>query len=292
MSDQSIVGEVISWQQFMNLVTAEFTGDHWCFRGVLDHWTLQTSIERVCKNWGLALARLPRTEWQLMRDFQRRYPVSAAPAPPEKDTLAWLALMQHHGAPTRLLDWTYSPFIAAYFAFEYLLYSDPQECRNAAIWAMRTHWLTEQVEEILPEQLKDARESFDHTRDPTAFKRLFIEAERPLTFVYPVNPHRLHERLILQQGLFLCPGNISQPFEDNLQALKGLRDKGNVRKFCFPRHTLDDALRGLESMNMNSASLFPGFDGYARSLNTRFRFLSKGTGDERALGLLGDESLP
>jgi len=265
--------EVRSWQEFLNLVNKEFQEGEWCFRGVLDNWSLKTSIERMCESWGLSLDRLPSTEHELVRDFQRRYPALATPPPPSEDMLAWLALMQHHGAPTRLLDWTYSPFVAAYFAFEALLWSDPKDRRRAAIWAMRAYWLNEQTEAILPKRLKKALVSFNTERDRDSFNELFVDAKPRRVFVYPVNPHRLNERLIIQQGLFLCPGNISQPFEENLKGLKGSRDKHNVRKFCFPRATLDDALTGLQSMNMNSASLFPGFDGYAKSLNTRLRFL-------------------
>lgn len=65
------------------------------------------------------MSKMPVVEKRLLREFKRAYPSREnTPAPRYDDDLAWLALMQHHGAPTRLLDWTFSPFVAAFFALD------------------------------------------------------------------------------------------------------------------------------------------------------------------------------
>ena len=95
----------------------------------------------------------------------------------------------------------------------------------------------------------------------------------PISFVYPVNPFRLNERLIIQQGVFLCPGDVSIPFEDNLFAvLPPGTASPPFYKLKIKHNARSDYLRKLHRMNMNTSTLFPGLDGFARSLNNILAF--------------------
>jgi len=268
-----VTGQTItSWNSFMQLCNAEFTG-RWHFRGVLDNWALETALERAARDWRIPMNDLPEIERALLREFKRAYPPDESTlSPDDNDTLGWLALMQHHGAPTRLLDWTYSPFVAAFFALDALLSCGDFE-RKAAIWALSHRPLAGATTLLPSEALKKCYVEYTTTRDGAPFRAVFMDAEPPITFAPIVNPFRLHGRLVLQQGVFLCQGNIRRPFEDNLLALPGVLDGGNLRKILLPYDILSDAFRSLRSMNISYATLFPGVDGFARSLRHRIDFL-------------------
>jgi hypothetical protein len=88
------------------------------------------------------------------------------------------------------------------------------------------------------------------------------------------NPRRLNERLVLQQGVFLCPGDVTRPFADNLAAVLSQTPseaKAHFRKVLIANN-LDfrkELLHRLLDMNLSRATLFPGLDGFAASLIMR-----------------------
>src|SRR5262249_44011265 len=148
------------------------------------------------------------------------------------DTLYCLAVMQHHGAPTRLLDCTYSPFVAAAFAMQ-----EGFADRNPTVWGFNTHWLfTSAKKATKPLNLVEMRRD-DRNRTDTTFIPLY--QIRPLPkkaqvpkkkFVKLENPFYLNERLTTQQGVFICPADLSAGLVDNLQAMPGSDMKKNIVK--------------------------------------------------------------
>ena len=195
----------------------------WVFRGHgQKKWHLETGIERLREQFGVEWNKLPDYEWKLVREFCRRAHIYH-PSPPEKrDELEWLALLRHHGGPTRLLDFTYSPFIATYFALE-----GAGEDEDSAVWAINNTWLRDRAEVVVTKGIDDGDKifrKFADKRDGKSFKEMF-RREPPLRFVRGVNPIRLNERLTLQQGVFLCPGDIATSFEKNLKTAPRVKDQ-------------------------------------------------------------------
>jgi hypothetical protein len=83
--------------------------------------------------------RHPVLESQFAHHFRLRAPSLAANCPEHKDYVSWLPLMQHYGLPTRLLDWTESLLVAAFFAIPSK--STPS---SAALWLLAPGTLNEQ----------------------------------------------------------------------------------------------------------------------------------------------------
>lgn len=115
---------VKEWDEIQNLARRG-----WLYRGQRSaSWPIQTSLERYCDRQGVSGPERPRIEAELFREFRRTYHHYADHVPDPSSVLEWMSLMQHHGAPTRLLDFTYSIFVACYFALE-------AADGDAAVWA-------------------------------------------------------------------------------------------------------------------------------------------------------------
>lgn len=202
--------------------------------------------------------------------------------------------MRHYGAPSRLLDWTRSPYVAAHFA-----------AVDAAPDAAFMIWAVDQVElarlarkeviekdPTLGEGLIDAPGELRNwprfVSSRSNFKRLFLQqGDRPPIIVAPVEPFHASERMTVQQGLFLCASSLSLSFEQSLAWLLG-REEGQRGLIRFEIMPLVRAplLTELDRMNVTAATLFPGLDGFARSLGISAAFPGRAPGGlgERLVG--------
>lgn len=258
--------KISNWQELLQWYKdhKEKSDDVWIYRGQRNaEWKLKTSLERVAvERWGYDYSKLPKIERGILRGFRRQAYRYLDFEIVEDDLMQWLAVIQHHGGPTRLLDWTYSFFVAAFFAFEAAL--SEQHC---AVWAIDHEALLCEVQKLLPDPVKDM---IYHDPNAKGFETVEALLECSLTHVYPLNPLYLNERLILQQGIFLAPGDISKPFMSNLSAVV---EAGNVAvvklEICPDIDFLKTATVELRHMNISKATLFPGLDGLASNFQNQ-----------------------
>jgi hypothetical protein len=240
----------------------------WVFRGVLKRHPLETTLERACDNWKIPLGHLPRIEVELIREIKRKAFGLGIPLPNRDDYMWWVSLMQHYGAPTRLLDFTYSPYVAAYFALEKLL--NKREAHDAAVWAVQHEFTQIGGEQIADQELlgKIGRS------DVGCLDFLFDPNKRLKPSVLQVTAYYLHDRITAQQGTFLCPTDIAVPFVSNFRSVPGYQDENRVQRFILPRTMLNDAVAELQKMNITRHSLFPGIGGLAASLSMRLLYFA------------------
>ncbi len=247
-----------SWREF-STYNQQFS-EGWAFRGQANAaWVLNNAIERTdFIQYGNGI------EAQFVAEFQRgaRNYLSKDETP--EHLIEWLALMQHHGAPTRLLDLTKSPFIAAYFAFEFTPVNDDH---SIAVWCLNVEHLKRRSLEILSHEFGAALKETQNLINEKLFEILFYQNNKRL--VFPVEPFRMNRRYSLQQSIFLSTGTSEAPFMEQLLFLQNDMRKAIV-KLEIPSVHKKEALRELLKMNLHRASLFPDLDGYALSLKLRY----------------------
>ncbi len=242
----------------------------WGFRGQRESdWSLSTSLDRAVKVEFSAptasgyyhLDRETEIRNLLFRFQQQAHRYGGVPS--EGDLTSWFALMQHYGAPTRLLDWTSSPYVGLYFAAE----DEPlNQGGSSAIWAIDLEWLEVRANELL-QQSGLGSLSEDSGERADCLNRLLRETEKPI--IVRIDPSRVDERIAAQQGFFLCkllhPAEFSVVLMDMMMHPE-LPASPVVRKLEVPASCRIDFLMSLRAMNIHRASLFPGLDGFGRSL--------------------------
>ncbi|MFH1382956.1 MAG: FRG domain-containing protein [Chloroflexota bacterium] len=271
----------------LNNYIKDLTKEKWAYRAQPSTYPLQTTFERECLKSGIPEEERAKVEEEMIRQFKRAYD-GIDRQDVISDTLYCISLMRHYGAPVRLLDFTYSNEIVKYFALEEAYNNVPRhdngpstevdysKPRDFSIWSMDTGALLEQLEmqedkwEIT--SLMKKREKYDEKRKDSTFKRLYLE--KSFCFVSWENPIKQHERLRLQQGVFLCPGDITKPFMENLRACytEGKTDKIRMVKCSLQPDEIQKGLEECGKMNISRESLFPGLDGFASAMSYQVGF--------------------
>jgi hypothetical protein len=283
--------ECVGFEDFISKSDKLTQGNTWIYRGQqCACWELKTTLERAYEQFNIDGDNRIKVEKNMIREFQRRLYQYTANIPSDSSIDEWLALMQNYGAPTRLLDFTYSPYVAAYFAFEKAI-----ACSTVAIWAINTNLFEDYLKQNKPKIYHDYDiYRFNRRQNQSIFYKIFIQKnikdgkakyKSPRgNLILPVNPFRLNDRLAYQRGVFLCPVNVTRGFMDNMSAYVGYENlKEKVIKFTVlideKNEKTIEALKALDDMNINRIILFPGLDGFAQSFAPRIHPLFLFQGD-------------
>jgi len=261
-------------------------GGIWIFRGQGDaSWSLSTRLERDSARYSCSSYFIPNREHNIIRRFQRRAHHFESKLPELNNSVEWLSFLQHHGGSTRLLDFTDSFYVAAFFAME-------TSIADSAIWAVNINNLAKSPK--LPDWNIDSISYETMVEKHKEKANLVIDTNKDgEELVLVIDPFLQHMRLWIQQGSFLFPCNRESSFEKNLCATFGLGFESletcnarrievakseevdfstvSILKIIIPKTVHPKALYDLRDMNVTPATLFPGLDGFARSLNLLMR---------------------
>lgn len=206
------------------------------FRGQAEPWRLRTSFHRTQRK---DLVRYWEDEVQAVRRSAVADPKQAAEHGDLNHNGAFLVFLQHFGYPTPLLDWTYSPYVAAYFA-----YSNLVESSNGHV-------------------------------DPSGTVRIFMfdaqmwkEDLGQLTSLCHCKPHlsfldasAIDNSRAIAQDAIVTMTNVDD-IESYVLHREHLNNKQYLRVFDLPKDECKSVLRRLKLMGTSPKSLFPGPEGF------------------------------
>lgn len=220
-----------------------------------DRWTYKTRrVYRghVSSDWKLLpglfrIEEIPitagsRKEFEiiLLEEFEKQATPFLKTIP--KGILEWMALAQHHGLPTRLLDWTESPLTALFFAVDDLKNSFSD--RDGIVWSLSAF-------------------SFKNRPFATLDELDEIVRNQPVPIFFP---HHTTSRMSAQQGCF----TIHIEVKDTTISLEDLALGGEkslvLKKFVVPSVRKEDIRCELDKLGINHFTLFPDLDGLCRKL--------------------------
>jgi FRG domain len=234
---------VHDWQEFKAFVSG-LSSYRNMFRGQSDKWRLRTPFHRtgradIKRYYSIDVPTLYRhLSARTSHVFNLTQPLGFA---------AFLNLAQRHGYPTPALDWTYSPFVAAFFAYYGVNSSDA--VRAAADRKVR----------ILV---------FDGVQWQADFPQIALLANRRPHFsiIEPVAIN--NERLIPQQALFGL--STVDDIESHIALAEVSKQKRYLRAIDLPLRERDLVVKELRMMGITPGSLFPGLGGACAELKDRF----------------------
>lgn len=221
------IKEVTDWETLASLADIYKTSN-WIFRGVEDEaYELTPKIGRPDTSRDIITGDGGYSadfETRCLERFKREARPHIAIEPSESE-LDWLSIAQHYGLPTRLLDWTESPLIAAYFALKAggAVGSVYKKAKNAAVYGVEC---------------------------PKIIEKLPAEASDDVTAYFP---RHLTPRITAQRGLFTY-----HTLPDRVYKPTGLVKWIIPSKKCFELKVV------LNKCGLNEASMFPDLGGIAK----------------------------
>ena len=271
--------QVFSLEDFTRLTrhfTMTYSSEFVAYRGqVCASWKLVSSIGREFPANKYSWTECLEMEWEYLTIFENM----SLPYLKQSSSNIWelMVIAQHHGLPTRLLDWTLNPLVGLYFAIGRP--TDKYVNEDGAVWfyynsrALGTISTINRVAILSEVKARNSKQEIDSIFDyefKESLRSLYFFScsknfKNPLPDNYPFQPPLSDPRIISQESVFTIP-TVPQFEFDSTLIPKG----DQLLKIIVPA-TAKAALRTeLErTAGIHEASMFPGLDGIARQIVDR-----------------------
>ncbi|MDO7845347.1 FRG domain-containing protein [Hymenobacter sp. M29] len=219
------------------------------------HYLLNTSLQRLGGEY-------QNLEHHLLRNF-RKYARDTPMPVVGASTWDWLALAQHHGLPTRLLDWTYSPYVALHFATDDLdAYHE-----DGIVWALNYVKAAEHLPERLRQALRHEGSNVftSELLQPESSSLDELEELQAEPYVLFLEPPSLDARIVHQYALFSLMNTAESVLHDWLAARPEL-----YFRIIIPAELKWEVRDKLDQANITERVLLPGLGGLSRWLHRHY----------------------
>lgn len=251
-----------SWIDLQNYLFDDYESDkdrfrsRYAYRGISDFsYGLETSLQRM--------GRKPSdVEENLIRNFQKYSPLNTLTGE-YSNIWNWISLGQHHGLPTRLLDWTFSPNVALHFMTENIRSFGV----DGVIWMVDFIAVKNYLPEVLKDKLnrkkflgfatRELKESIgDSIEEIMAFTK---KNGNGLVFFEPPS---IDERIVNQFAMFSF---MLDPDTDKFEWLKQHPDL--YKRIIIPKELKWEIRDKLDQANISERIIYPGLDGISKWLS-------------------------
>lgn len=231
------------------------------YRGMVDKdWPLLTSLDRLGSPPAEPHSKR-HLEESLFRKFINFWPSDPLALIPTEWNL--LVIAQHHGLPTRLMDWTYSPLVAAHFA---TTGGDPMKDR--VVWKLDWKSVHEHFDfPPLVFTVEKLEETLNKKSLPLIWDVMDIKNPATQPFVCVLEPPSVDARIVAQSAIFTLSSDKMRSLDQTLTE-SGLAD--TLTRFVIPADKVPVVREQLDLCGIDERRLFPDLGGITSVLRRHY----------------------